>query len=65
MVPVEFPDEKHTTVMMPSPPLSFSDYGRREYKPTGPLGEDTDEILASMGYTAEEIEALKKAGAVK
>ena len=50
---------------MPSPPLSFSDYGRREYKPTGPLGEDTDEILASMGYTAEEIEALKKAGAVK
>jgi len=65
MVPVEFPDEEHTTVMMPSPPISFSDYGRREYKPTGPLGEDTDEILASMGYTTEEIEALKKAGAVK
>ena len=65
MVPVEFPDEEHTTVMMPSPPISFSDYGRREYKPTGPLGENTDEILASMGYTEEEIEALRDMGAVK
>ena len=64
MVPVEFPDEDHTTVMMPSPPLSFSDYGRREYQPTGPLGENTDEILASMGYTPEQIQALKDAGAV-
>ena len=65
MVPVEFPDENHTTVMMPSPPISFSDYGRREYKPTGSLGEDTDEILTGMGYTAEEIAKLKDEGAVK
>ena len=65
MVPVEFPDENHTTVMMPSPPLSFSNYGRKEYQPTGPLGEHTDEILSSMGYTEEQIAALKEEGAVR
>ena len=65
MVPVEFPDEEHTTVMMPSPPISFSDYGRKEYEPTGPLGEHTDEILKSMGYTDEQIAALKESGAVR
>ena len=65
MVPVEYPDENHTTVMMPSPPISFSDYGRKEYKPTGCLVEHTDEILASMGYTPEQIQAMKDAGAVK
>ena len=31
----------------------------------GPLGENTDEILASMGYTPEQIRAMKEAGAVK
>ena len=51
--------------MMPSPPISFSDYGRKEYEPTGPLGENTDEILASMGYTEEQIAALKESGAVR
>ena len=65
MVPVEFPDENHTTVMMPSPPISFSDYGRKEYEPTGPLGEHTDEILESMGYTEEQIAELKESGAVR
>ena len=65
MVPVEFLDEDHTTVMMPSPPISFSDYDKKEYKPTGPLGEDTDEILASLGYTPEEIAALKDKNAVR
>ena len=64
MVPVEFPDADHTTVMLPNPPVWFSDYGRKEYKPTGPLGEDTDEILTSMGYTPEQIAAMKEAGAV-
>ena len=64
VVPVEFPDADHTTVMLPNPPVWFSDYGRKEYKPTGPLGEDTDEILTSMGYTPEQIAAMKEAGAV-
>ena len=64
VVPVEFPDADKTTVMLPNPPVWFSDYGRKEYKPTGPLGEDTDEILTSMGYTPEQIAAMKEAGAV-
>jgi crotonobetainyl-CoA:carnitine CoA-transferase CaiB-like acyl-CoA transferase len=35
--------------------------------PQGPgpaLGEHTDEVLASLGYGADEIDALKEAGAV-
>ncbi len=64
MVPVEFPDQDHTTVMLPNPPIWFSDYDRKDYKPTGPLGEDTDAILTSMGYSAEQIQAMKDSGAV-
>ena len=65
VVPVEYPNEEHTTVMMPNPPIAFSEYGRREYKPTGALGEDTDEILTSMGYSPEQIQAMKDSGAVR
>lgn len=65
MVPVEYPDADHTTVMMPTPPVSFSEYARREYLPTGKIGENTDEILASLGYTAEEIQAMKDSGAAR
>lgn len=64
MVPVTFPDKDSTVVMMPNPPVSFSDYGRREYVPTGKLGQHTDEILKSMGYSEEEIAKLKAEGAV-
>ena len=35
--------------------------------PAGPgpaLGEHTDEVLASLGYDPEEVDALKQAGAV-
>ncbi|MCQ2540218.1 MAG: CoA transferase [Acetatifactor sp.] len=65
MVPVEFPDKDHTTVMLPTPPVQFSEYGRREYEPTGVIGQHTDEILTSMGYTAEQIETMKKNGAIR
>lgn len=65
VVPVEYPNEEHTKVMMPNPPIAFSEYGRREYKPTGALGEDTDEILTSMGYSPEQIQAMKDSGAVR
>ena len=65
MVPVEYPDEDHTTVMMPNPPIAFSEYGRRRYKPTGRIGEDTEEILTSMGYSPEQIKAMKDSGAVR
>lgn len=64
MVPVEFPDKDHTEVMMPMPPISFSAYENRKYKPTGKIGENTNEILSSLGYTEEEIRNLKESGAV-
>ena len=64
MVPVEYPDANHTTVMMPAPPIEFSDYGRRAYEPTGSIGQDTDEILKSMGYSEAEIQAMKEAGEI-
>lgn len=65
MVPVEYPDADHTTVMMPNPPIWFSDYDRKEYEPTGTIGADTEEILTSMGYSPEEIQAMKDSGAVR
>ncbi|MBQ0078283.1 MAG: CoA transferase [Eubacterium sp.] len=65
MVPVEYPDADRTTVMMPAPPISFSDYAKREYKPTGVLGEDTDEILRGLGYSDEQIAEMRAAGAIK
>jgi len=64
MVPVEYPDADHTTVMMPNPPIWFSEYQRREYQPTGRIGQDTDQILMSMGYTAEQIRTMKESGAI-
>ena len=64
IVPVEYNDEDHTTVMMPNPPIMFSDYDRRENVPTGSIGEDTDAILGSMGYSEAEIEKLKDKGAI-
>lgn len=65
VVPVEYPNEDRTTVMMPNPPISFSDYGRREYEPTGSIGQNTEEILASLGYSAEQIQEMKDAGAIR
>ncbi len=65
MVPVEYPNAEHTTVMMPAPPIFFSDYERREYVPTGVIGEDTDEVLSSMGYSEEDIKSMREVGAVR
>lgn len=65
MVPVEYPNAEHTTVMMPTPPISFSEYDKREYKPTGVLGEDTDDILRGLGYSDEQIAEMRAAGAIK
>lgn len=65
MVAVEYPDPDHTTVMMPTPPISFSQYDRRDYQPTGVVGQDTDAILLSLGYSEEEIQAMRDAGEIK
>lgn len=51
-------------VMMPCPPVHFSAYTRKPYRPTGAIGSDTDEVFATLGYSPEEIEALRQAGAI-
>lgn len=60
---VSYPDGNVTA--MPVPPIKFSDYDRRSLVPQGDIGADTDGVLADLGYSAEEIEALKKSGAVR
>lgn len=51
-------------VMMPCPPVHFSAYTRKPYRPTGAIGSDTDEVFATLGYSPEEIQALRQAGAI-
>ena len=51
-------------VMMPCPPVKFSDYETRPYTPAGRLGEDTDEIFTRLGYTQEEVETMRSKNAI-
>ena len=51
-------------VMMPCPPVHFSEYTRRPYEPTGEIGKDTDAVFASLGYSGEEIARLREKGAI-
>ena len=54
------------TVQMPTVPVEFSAYDTgKKYEPTGAIGRDDDEILASLGYTAEQVAAMKEKGATK
>ncbi len=58
ITPVEFAD--NTKLMMPLPPVQFSSYDRRDYVRTGPIGCDTEAVLADIGYSEEEIQKLKE-----
>lgn len=51
-------------VMMPCPPVHFSDYEQRSYTATGRVGEDTDHVFAVLGYTEEEIAHLREENAI-
>ncbi len=51
--------------ILPCPPVHFSDYERRDYKPTGRIGEDTDGVFSALGYTPEEIAALRDKKAIR
>lgn len=60
---VTFPSGK--TVAMPTIPVEFSDYETRDvYQPTGSIGSDTAGILASIGYTEQEISDMRTNGAI-
>lgn len=64
VVPVTFPSGK--TVQMPTVPVQFSAYDVGEaYEPTGRIGRDDDAILSSLGYSAEQIAAMKEKGVTK
>ncbi|MEG1789973.1 MAG: CaiB/BaiF CoA-transferase family protein [Oscillospiraceae bacterium] len=56
--PVTYKDD--LTVMMPCPPVHFSDYGVRDYSPSGRVGEDTASVFERLGYTETEIAALRE-----
>jgi crotonobetainyl-CoA:carnitine CoA-transferase CaiB-like acyl-CoA transferase len=45
-------------------PFSLSRTPGKIAMPTPERGEHTDEVLAEFGFSKDEIEALKKAGAV-
>jgi crotonobetainyl-CoA:carnitine CoA-transferase CaiB-like acyl-CoA transferase len=45
-------------------PLQFSDTPSRQQQPAPALGEHTEEILQDLGYTAEQVAALKRAKAI-
>lgn len=64
VVPVTFPSGK--TVQMPTIPVLFSAYdvGDR-YEPTGVVGRDDDAILSGLGYSAEQIAAMKEKGVTR
>lgn len=51
-------------VMMPCPPVHFSDYEQRSYTPTGKIGEDTDRVFEALGYTDEEIARMREENAI-
>ena len=52
-------------VMMPCPPMQFSEYAMRPYTSAGCLGADTDSIFHDLGYTDTEIAAMKDSGAIQ
>ncbi len=49
-------------VAMPKPPVKFSEYDQREFKVCGAVGEETHEVLNSLGYSDEDIDEMSKSG---
>jgi len=54
---VSYPDGAETA--LPMPPILFSDFGRKGYETKGCVGEDTEEILRSLGYSDKEIADMR------
>jgi crotonobetainyl-CoA:carnitine CoA-transferase CaiB-like acyl-CoA transferase len=58
---VEYPEG---TTAMPMPPIEFSTYGRKPFEKSTAVGGNTTEVLRQAGYTDEEIETMRKNGAI-
>lgn len=57
-------DSGNTGVLVNSP-VKFSESGLRPYKAAPKIGEDTETILTSLGYSKEEIEEMREEEAIK
>ena len=51
-------------VVMPRPPMQFSEFGILPYVPTAPIGAHTREVLEAAGYSPQEVDELAQAGVV-
>ncbi len=60
---VEVPHPKLGSYLTVGSPIKFSDM-KVDIKASPLLGEHTDEVLASLGYTSEQIAAMHEARAV-
>lgn len=54
---VEYPDG--ATVAMPAPPIVFADCRRKDFVINQYIGENTDTVLKSVGYSDEEIAEMR------
>lgn len=53
------------TAMMPTSPIEMDSVGKLTTKTAPAVGTDTDVVFCELGYTQEEIEALRQTGAIK
>jgi crotonobetainyl-CoA:carnitine CoA-transferase CaiB-like acyl-CoA transferase len=61
---VEVPEADGSTATMIASPVDFGEAPLAPRSMPPALGEHTDEILASLGYSAEAVAKLRDAGAV-
>ena len=60
--PYTYPDGSTPTI--PQPPMGFSEYTRRPFAAAGSIGQHTDAVLTDLGYSPEEIAALREKGSI-